>query len=694
MFEEVIESYQRAISRYEEELRALVDYEQLALKFERAIHFGRESRLNIFQLSEVLKSFFYLDIPKEKWFLISEIMSDLEENMNQNDCILEWPNLLDFLTSIADEEINRYLENFYSFLEDYDCQKLLSVDTKSFFKKRYREGQDSYYVSTILSLAIMVKENFRNIFENRLNYQMQQTTVEGVHKTFSFLLLYSLASPKIMMQRESLTAFTGLLALYNSNLEKINFKIFQKELELAGDNVFILRKKTPENVLLIEKFTEYQDVYTILPIVLEYISDYRNNMSYLKKRRKSIRHQIKILQELISFLEKDKEVCSIPSSIFQLEDLELQGEILSKIKKYNYLYAKNLSNQIQRYKKSDFESLATVFTMYRCDISNLSEQEVEILTSCYTIDQIHTMISVLDKSKLAWREKFNFIFTKSNLLRVKKLQSYLEKKSLTVDFLQSHIDYYDVHSDSFSNFEKILSIVEGLGIDSKNIAKKSSNLWQMECNMVQQNVDLYKKYGVDFSQNQQYDYDYLGDQFSFDLLDEWMELGFLAYARSHLYLLRRKNGSVGKKIRLMRELGFSVEDERVWTSCFLEQPFSDSDVEEYFQNDFVRVEDLLLEKIPRLTISKETLSLPIVHELDSKYLISEVLYEINGILVSRNRFLRNLEVLQKNSKIPYSEQILKAITFTPYCGYTKEELEILKKVFSNGKRKEILYPNK
>jgi len=376
------------------------------------------------------------------------------------------------------------------------------------------------------------------------------------------------------------------------------------------------------------------------------------------------------------------------SSIVKLKNKNLQKQILLKMQEVNLKGERKWKRKLYKYKKNDFEQLCALLNQYHCHPETLSDSEKQKMTSICSLEKIKEMILLLENSTFNWKPFYFQILTTTSINRISKIEYYLKRKYLTVKILSEHIEYFDVHSDNFNQFERNSSLLEGKGISAKDVSKRTFSIFLEDFEKLKERLNLHEYYETSFYSNSMNDYNYLLYDQSFDLYDEFIELGFLNFIRENPCLLTEQNKFVGKRIRLMREIGYLVEGE-IPINCFMDDVFPVSDINQYFEDDYCLSSDDILENNSRLTISSETLSMPIIRELDSKYLIGDSLYSISGIPVSRNRFLRNFEVLSHEENLPILEKVIRSLIYTPYSGYTKEEMNILRKELVTDKCKMI-----
>lgn len=688
--QKIIEKILAQKSEYQYEIESIDECTRIKEKIQNIVYPSFHKDLPILKVSELLKIYFYLYIPFEKWFLISEIMDDLVPYIDDKPEVV-WFELFCGIEQLDKETLDNYIFGIHEFLNEDSIESLISVDVDSFLEKYYQniDENDSYDLSIVL--AILIKNNFLNIFENLQDFQKKNTTVDGVRRLFSFLILFSIIFEKLKEEYLTFKGFLGVLSKYNSCISQFNLLLRQNKIKLSGlNNKLIVTCNVNDSRItqLAKNFNEYHEMWTKIESAYHFFIMCQESERLFSTRRKELYAQISYLKDIVCELSKTEDFYPLSSSITKLENKNLQKQILLKIQEINLASGNRWRRKFRKYKRNDFEQLRLLLNQYYCHPENLSDSEKQKITSICTLEKVKEMIEALENSAFDWKPFYFQILTTTSINRIEKIDYYLKRKYMNVKVLNEHIEYFDIHSSSFDQFERNLRLLEEKDILVKDVSKKTFSIFLEESNQLEKRLDLHESYQTSFQNNSMNNYDYLLYDQSFDMYDELIELGFLDYIRKNPYLLIKQNKSVGRRIRLMREIGYDVEGE-IPNSCFMDDIFSISDLNQYFEDDYVFISDDILEKHSRLEISPNTLSMSIIRNIDSKYLSSDSLYLISGIPVSRNRFLRNFEVFKDNENLSTSEKVLRAFIYTPYSGYTKEEIDILKNELITNKCKMI-----
>ena len=603
-----------------------------------------------------------------------------------------WFQLFYGIEQLDKDILDNYISGIEEFLKEDQMESLISIDIDTFLEENHQVEDKNKDYDLKIVLAVLIKNNFVNAFEDLKDFQNKKTTVDGIQRLFTFLILFSTVFEKLKEEYSIFKGFLGVITKYNSCIEQLNLMLKQNKIKFdkSGSQLIVVCNDVNDSKItqLAEDFNEYQNMWRKLEPVYHFFVMCQENENLFSKERKELYAQISHLTSIIQLLSKNEEFYPLSSSIVKLKNKNLQKQILLKMQEVNLKGERKWKRKLYKYKKNDFEQLCVLLNQYHCHPETLSDSEKQKMTSICSLEKIKEMILLLENSTFNWKPFYFQILTTTSINRISKIEYYLKRKYLTVKILSEHIEYFDVHSDNFNQFERNSSLLEGKGISAKDVSKRTFSIFLEDFEKLKERLNLHEYYETSFYSNSMNDYNYLLYDQSFDLYDEFIELGFLNFIRENPCLLTEQNKFVGKRIRLMREIGYLVEGE-IPINCFMDDVFPVSDINQYFEDDYCLSSDDILENNSRLTISSETLSMPIIRELDSKYLIGDSLYSISGIPVSRNRFLRNFEVLSHEENLPILEKVIRSLIYTPYSGYTKEEMNILRKELVTDKCKMI-----
>ncbi len=641
--------------------------------------------------SSVMQALLFCGIPIEKWYLCEEIVQEIFQPELFEDLTL-WRSILhSWILHSPKAIIEAQLRNF-SRIDDADFDRVLTIEAKEYLKKFSKEDDsdenfaileapDSYY-----ALAVNYFGNFDGLFETEENRMKEVSTKEGMIRAHSFLILLMLSFDFMRKEADALNLYLELLILFEDTKQGL-----LRELDLgnlimvsSGDakmQAFMMVKNSTENENLLKVYTSFKNVYMDLSCISDILDYGRKQEKILQVERKTVLKEMQLLDSLIQKYRKEREVYSVEEELLSLSNERLKKQILLLLRKNNRKRVQFYEKELQKYHTSNVEAIRSLLLLHGCNPSILTEEEMEQFSSLCTTEKLQEGISILEKEEIPWKENYFFLFTNSTIPRMRRVASYVKRKILPVSFLLQNLEFFDVSSPLSTEFEKVLSELESISIAPRDVAKKNASLFLQDATMFAERLSLYQKYQVQFTENKENCYDYLEEDRFIDLLDACIEVGIGPSVKQNPSFLSRDREHLPKVARLLQEMGFSFFDD----SSFSNFPFdvlSKEKVESYYsEDDFVVGEDSILSTERRTTISSRILNHPVVSMMDSNYLVEDGVYSIGDVLVSRNRFLRNFEVLSLHVELSQEEQISRSVLYTPYAGYTKEEWAFLKQTF-------------
>lgn len=689
--DEVIDLLNQEREKKNLQLSAFLHFDALIKGIDSHFSNYNSSDFELVPLSSILIASLFCGAPVEKWSLVEKILNEVvSPELFQN------PNRLKpFLVSLLNPRFEDVLEselNAFSSLDEKDFKKILSVNVEKIIKKLSKKNQAPKTAYLHKSVAVNYCEIFSGLFENGEDKEKFFATKEGMIRGHSFLLLVFLAFDFLKNESESLHLYLTMMDRFNSIMETLReeYGIYH----FNGDNSVLLNKEAViESVNykkfkdLISEFIAIKGLYFVLPCIHDVLVYAEEHQKDLSKERKKVLKEIQFIDTLIAKYQKKDDFYPVEKELLQLSNLDLQQQILLLLQEKNKRNEQFYEQQLQKYEKSDFGELRSVLLLHGCNPSELTKEEREQLSSLYTPEKLEEAICTLEREEIPWKENYSMIFTSSTVSRIHKIASYVKKKILPIDLLSQNLGFFDVESPLSPEFEKILSGLDSVSINPRDVAKKNDMLFLQDSTNFMERLSLYCKYQVQFTENRENCYDYLEEDRFIDLLDACIEVGMGSYMKQNPYLLSRKNEHFPHGARLLREMGFSFFDSAFFQAFPLDFLSKDKAESYYSSSDFVQVEDDILSKESRRTISNRILNHPVVSMIDSNYLIEEGVYSIGDVLVSRNRFLRNFEVLSLHSELSQEDQMIRSLLYTPYLGYTEEEIKILQKTVCGEAKK-------
>ena len=237
-----------------------------------------------------------------------------------------------------------------------------------------------------------------------------------------------------------------------------------------------------------------------------------------------------------------------------------------------------------------------------------------------------------------------------------KKDSEEEKDDLTVKGL---------HKDFFKNLEYMKS---NFDVEEKSLLERGIRLLTLPHDSLIKHIEELELYGYDIH-DESFPLSAIAASRIMDSTDSFIEIGEEQYIKRYASRLLFTCGDIVKRIYAYNESGLEYHSEgrsstiksnvvNLSTDCELTEATIErlvpDDVEELLRDN--KCKELLDSYYPR-KISDTTLNDPVIVNLDERFKVSDSMYRIDDIVISRRKVLRNYEFLTNNTElIPEKEK--------------------------------------
>jgi len=597
---------------------------------------------------------------------------------------------------IINSKEKTFAETLKTFKPIYDyCNKISKVEKFLLFLDIVENL--SYYIEMEEMLKFTENFNTREMVCDILIDDPDEMVEPDMKLSLTALLIeYRKIGLEIFEDKEKIKAFIELYYKYDGILNDdyssiIRYKENYESVQYMKSSHFRRHVKPYHNYVKTSSgqklsVSEAQKQFGV-PAVLTKLSERhfevsKKRDSYLTNKNK----KIKVYRQTIEILEKMQQrpdkVVVIEDSLYNKLDDEICVELLRLALEHNRKVFNEL--ELKNIKNNKYNKIEKLFIQYSFPINELEETERNILLKNSSPDKIEILLQFLSKDKWLWLNVKNSDFTNvllnSSIEILEFVNHYLENEVISKELIQQNIgiliDAVKVNiKDTEPMFNRFKANVDYLNrvifsLDRRLI--KNQELLIMPTEVLKKTVTLVKKYHLNFkSENaKQYSLEILNHTEIFDCLDEIIELGYANYIKENPQILKANANETVARLSIMTNIGLdpmSKEDRLlgsitngknfyVGTSSL--KQYSLLKVEEHIKNPYFEI----LKNNPRIVISKATENLDIVKKLDEMYKTSELEYVIDDSVISRIKFLRNLECLLIDNEIN-DELIFAALTF-------------------------------
>lgn len=471
----------------------------------------------------------------------------------------------------------------------------------------------------------------------------------------------------------SRTAMNILINLYEEYDEKGMFS----DLTLFNDLKTIITTNKEFKVLETDKSEQ-----TSLQLSKLLIDDYENSYKvfdyfnlfkvYQKKLvKKTNSHKFNALKKISAYEEAKKVITSskdaLPTDELMLIDPDIAFEIIKY--KSNKL-EKEYSEEKELYEINNNEITPLNEALYKYGIHFFTYEEKKKILDNISLNDINLLLSILNSSKMKFllsdKNTLLEIMYSSNLSIISNINDLINNKIINESFIEKNIGIlFNKECSVLKNiipknidFSKNLQALNNAGIQINNVKKHNINILLQEEEKLTSKIELAKIYGFDLKNDDLLNFSILEDSNIFNIVDQLLEQG-INVTTEILSDIKKKDPNFAKRTKLAIKIGLNdlIIDNKINPIVANKNSFyiKNEAIDEYLENN---INTLLeqkyiecLENDERLEIDPNLLMYKEIKIVEENFKVSDTLYNINGIPISRIKFLRNMTSLVKNFDI-------------------------------------------
>lgn len=471
----------------------------------------------------------------------------------------------------------------------------------------------------------------------------------------------------------SRTAMNILINLYEEYDEKGMFS----DLTLFNDLKTIITTNKEFKVLETDKSEQ-----TSLQLSKLLIDDYENSYkvfdyfnlfkAYQKKLvKKTNNHKFNALKK-ISAYEEAKKALTSPKDALPTNELTLiNPDIAFEIIKYkSNKLEKEYREEKELYEINNNEITPLNEALYKYGIHFFTYEEKKKILDNISLNDINLLLSILDSSKMKFllsdKNTLLEIMYSSNLSIISNINDLINNKIINESFVEKNIGILFNKECSvleniipkYMDFSKNLQALNNAGIQINNVKKHNIDVLLQDEEKLTSKIELAKIYGFDLKNDDLLNFSILEDSNIFNIVDQLLEQG-INVTTEILSDIKKKDPNFAKRTKLAIKIGLNdlIIDNKINPIVANKNSFyiKNEAIDEYLENN---INTLLeqkyiecLENDERLEIDPNLLMFKEIKIVEENFKVSDTLYNINGIPISRIKFLRNMTSLVKNFDI-------------------------------------------
>lgn len=471
----------------------------------------------------------------------------------------------------------------------------------------------------------------------------------------------------------SRTAMNILINLYEEYDEKGMFS----DLTLFNDLKTIITTNKEFKVLETDKSEQ-----TSLQLSKLLIDDYENSYKvfdyfnlfkvYQKKLvKKTNSHKFNALKKISAYEEAKKVITSSKDALPTDELMLIDPDIVFEIIKYkSNKLEKEYREEKELYEINNNEITPLNEALYKYGIHFFTYEEKKKILDNISLNDINLLLSILDSSKMKFllsdKNTLLEIMYSSNLSIISNINDLINNKIINESFVEKNIgilfnkecSFLENIIPKYMDFSKNLQALNNAGIQINNVKKHNIDVLLQDEEKLTSKIELAKIYGFDLKNDDLLNFSILEDSNIFNIVDQLLEQG-INVTTEILSDIKKKDPNFAKRTKLAIKIGLNdlIIDNKINPIVANKNSFyiKNEAIDEYLENN---INTLLeqkyiecLENDERLEIDPNLLMFKEVKIVEENFKVSDTLYNINGIPISRIKFLRNMTSLVKNFDI-------------------------------------------
>lgn len=597
--------------------------------------------------------------------LINIFLNKVEDEEFELDADLEYLSKFKYnYESLSKESVSTLFKLFYLCFSRFDINK---IDDRITSLRKYidRIKAEDY------SMLSIIYDNILNILESGRTIEylyIKQDTYENMLEQFKNLKIekdIELFIISIFSKNNKIDfrMYNQALNLLNT-MNKINiFKEVKDLLEIQNAKIEDMseenRNKTKKVIRshfphLLENISNMNNVYIDLAgKKKKFISNKKRRTNALNSCKESILNNKKVnINEITKFFSND---------LLEIYLLEYNNSLVNK----EYC---NILNDIKELDNNQVNLKERILATYECNVDSS-----KILLDSNELEQY---IKLIDKS-IPNVKKYNnimlLLLNKLSLDELAYLLKLINNKLISERFLLDNI------IDIISNIDNFIKNIELLKIifNIKDIIKFDKNILYLDNEYIKYLINIYKIYNINFNSDI-HNFDFLKKDYSYQI-DKFIEIGLYDLIKNNIGLISNETDIIIKRCLFNKYINEPILNDNNKLCGYIrkEETYLLSD-EELVESMLENYTDLIPIDIIEVLSSNITNFTNNIDAIDN-YLVDDIYYNFDGMLVSKNKVLRNYSKL-KDLNISESDKILYSILYNYPSVITKENVCFLNNI--------------
>ncbi len=447
--------------------------------------------------------------------------------------------------------------------------------------------------------------------------------------------------------------------------------------------------------------------------VIEFYNSIQERISYLKRipdqryreNSNNRRKKEKLISQIKTF---DLSKIIEPSRAFieSISDEKIKYFVLKEIMIHNSKF--HQKTKFELLKENELTELEKVFKKSCFSFNSLTEEQKNNLLTYGNIEDIKKMLNILTESDLKFTKDFPIydilLLSKPSIVSaILKLRSaniiseslIMSSKEIFVKEIDEElIDKTTIQEGKFDTLLMNLNSLSNHNLSTESISRKEKDIILMDNKRLEKSLQLVDLYNLDYSSSNSYEL--IKDNKLIVLVDKFIELGLGEYIKEHPHQISERCIPRINRMYLCKQLNIPLLIDNKLNPKITAVDFeigknviSDDDITEFIPNSVNRY--LNEECFKALIENNDYTNFEGEISLIEEYKTSEIEYNFEGIIISRNKVLRNYKCLkEKCPSIDDKALLFNAILFESILD--EEQIEIINNII-NKKEAQIKTKN-
>lgn len=480
--------------------------------------------------------------------------------------------------------------------------------------------------------------------------------------------------------------------LYQKFLNIIYYRYYLPNVKsYSVDNLFIpreIKRVMKRNSMENDKIVELTMKKLLEPIFSRF-NELQKEKNKIERKQKKLAISYHQLLKCIK-KEEQKDVFQITHHMNQLiEDEEIRQKLYIYALEHNEPIYNQLKEENEHSTTNQIIKLDQLFLRYQISIYILENELKEEIISSHNISEIEEIILKLNEMQLqeVFEDKMKCfeILKYGCCLQMNQILEYMKKGLLGKSFVMNyfHILMKKNGRNEYGILLQNIDILLENHFDIERISFQNPDVLLLEHAQLIGNIECINLYGLNNRNMKQKDvsYDLLGNPKLLDDIDSFIELDLYPEIKEKVGLINSSLEFMVKKIKISNTVLYPIKDEKgeFVSSIINGKNFlvADEDLDLYiedYSHEFINQEHL---EILSSSSRNEWIdsSYEWIHILDQNYQINPLQYQINGILISRLKVMRNLKAFVENISLLSIDVLYSSIIFN--TTFSEEECSLL-----------------